>query len=276
MIFLFKRYEGSAWEQRFLPRLTSPEIEALPKDDALVVLSVGAVEQHGAHMPVMTDALIGEAVLTRTMELLPEDNNVWMIPPISYGKSNEHLGHAGTISLSATTLMSILMDIAVSLKESGFRRLLLINTHGGNKDLLLVAAREIRVETGLMVFFIAPGSLSEAGKFISEEESEYGIHAGEVETSLLLAIKENWVHEDKLVKEIPNVQDYKYLTMEKTIRFAWVMSDLSESGISGDATLGTVEKGELLMETMASKLAHAMQEICQFEIEDVRKKKARI
>lgn len=270
---MFSRYEGVAWQERFLPRLSSPEIKALPKQDALVVLSIGAVEQHGAHMPVMTDSLIGEAVLTKTFEKLPVQSNVWMIPPISYGKSNEHLGHAGTISLSATTLLSMLMDIAKSLKESGFRRLLLVNTHGGNKDLLLVAAREIRIATDLMVFFMAPGSESGAADFISEEEHKYGIHAGEVETSLILAIKQDWVAQDKLVKEIPNVQGYQFLTMEESIRFAWVMGDLSESGISGDATKGTVEKGELLLEQMADKLAQALQEISSFEIKDVRLRK---
>lgn len=269
---MFKRYEGVAWEESFLPRLSSPEIKALPKENALVILPVGAVEQHGPHMPVMTDALIGEAVLTRTLEQLPKESNIWLLPPLAYGKSNEHLDFAGTISLSASTLLNVLLDIAASLKRSGFRRLLLLNTHGGNMDLLYVAAREIRILTDLMVFYISPGSLVDISDLCSEEEREYGIHAGDYETSLVMAVKPNWVHPDRRVKEIPDVAGYQYLTLEGKIRFAWTMSDISESGVSGDATQATAEKGEIILRRIASKLARALQEISTFEIADVKMK----
>lgn len=270
---MFTRYEGAAWEDRFLPRLSSREVEALDKEEALVILPIGAIEQHGPHMPVMTDALIGEAVLTETMEMLPSDLNVWMLPPIAYGKSNEHLDFAGTISLSASTLQSIIIDIAKSLKNSGFRRLLLFNTHGGNVDLLNVAAREIRILTDLMVFYISPGSFGSVADLITEEEQEFGIHAGDVETSMLMAIKPNWVHEDFLVSQFPKVQDYKFLTMEGKIRFAWVMSDISAYGVAGDATAATSEKGETIMRRTSEVLVEALKEICKFEISQVRAEK---
>jgi len=269
---MFSRYEGAAWEERFLPRLSSPEIRDLPKENALVILPVGAVEQHGPHMPVMTDALIGEAVLTRTMELLPKDSNVWLLPPLSYGKSNEHLDFAGTISLSASTLLQVLLDIAASVKRSGFRRLLLLNTHGGNQDLLLVAAREIRIATDLMVFYISPGSLAGLADFVTEEEREFGIHAGDYETSLVMAVKPDWVRAGQRIREVPDVASYQYLTLEGKIRFAWVMADISESGISGDATGATAEKGEIILGRIAAQLANALQEMCDFEISGVKMK----
>lgn len=270
----FNRYEGRAWEERFLPRLTSPEVRDLPKEDALVILPLGAIEQHGSHLPIMTDALIGEAVLTRTVELLPKESNIWLLPPLAYGKSNEHLEFAGTISLSAYTLESVVIDIAVSLKKSGFRRLLLFNTHGGNQDLFHVAAREIRLLTDLMVFYVSPGSLHVGADLLSEEEREFGIHGGDSETSLVLAIKPGWVRKKRRVKEIPDLSGCRYLTLEGKIRFAWVMSDISASGIAGDATRATAEKGEVLLQRTAAALAEALQEICAFEISDVKTKKS--
>ncbi|MEK8130455.1 creatininase family protein [Paenibacillus filicis] len=263
------RYQGKAWEERFLPRLTSLQIKQLQKEDALVILPVGAIEQHGWHLPVMTDTLIGEDLMTRTMELLPEEANVWLLPPVPYGKSNEHLDFAGTFSLSSTTLMHVLNDIGASLKRNGFRRLLLFNTHGGNVDLLNVAARDLRASTGLTVFYVNPHSLDAASDLVSAEEEAYGIHGGDIETSMLMAIKPSWVHEELRVSEIPDVTELEYLTLEGKIRFAWLMSDISHSGIAGDATKASAEKGEIMMQQSARKLAKALQELCRFEIERV-------
>lgn len=269
---MFHRYAGRAWEERFLPRFTSPEVKELPKENALVILPLGAVEQHGPHLPLMTDALIGEGVLTRAMEMLPADSQVWVLPPVAYGKSNEHLDFAGTISLSAATLQGVVTDIAVSLRRSGFRRLLLFNTHGGNHDLFNVAAREIRILTEMMVFYMSPGSLNADEGLLSEEEREFGIHGGDAETSLVMAIKPGWVREEKRVKEFPDLTRCTYLTLEGKIRFAWVMSDISASGIAGDATKASAEKGKAMLERTARSLAEALQEICRFEIGHVRQR----
>lgn len=263
---MFSRYEGIAWEQRFLPRLTRKQVKELPKENALVILSVGAVEQHGDHMPVMTDALIGEATLTQALEQVDLDEQIWMLPPISYGKSNEHLGIPGTISLSASTLSGIVTDIADSLHLSGFRRLLLFNTHGGNKDLLNVVARDIRISTGMMVFQLAPSSLDVASDIISAEELKYGIHGGDYETSILMAVKPNWVHEELRVKEMPNMNRYEFLTLENKVRFAWKMNDISVSGIMGDATIATAEKGKIIQKRTSELLARAFIELSRFEI----------
>lgn len=266
---MFQRYEGSAWEERFLPRLTSRQVKELPKEEALVILPLGAVEQHGDHLPVMTDALIGEATLTQALEKIDEVEpgaQIWMLPPISYGKSIEHLGRAGTISLSASTLQSVVMDIAQSLKISGFRRLLLFNTHGGNTDLLNVAAREIRIATGMTVFHLGPGSLNVAEDLLTAEEREYGIHGGDYETSVVMAIKPNWVQEQWRVAEFPSMSDYEFLTLEGKIRFAWVMDDISASGIAGDATRATKEKGEIIQARVTDILAKAFVELSKFEI----------
>lgn len=267
---MFMRYEGAAWEGRFLPRLTSKQVKELRKDDALIVLPIGAIEQHGPHLPVMTDTLIGEATLTQALAKLPPEANVWLLPPVSYGKSNEHLGLPGTISLSAATLQGIVMDIAESLKLSGFGRLLLFNTHGGNVDLLNVVSREIRIRHGMTVFYLAPSSLGGAVDLIEPEELEYGIHGGDYETSIVKAIKPGWVQDEFLVREMPNVGDKRFLTLEGRIRFAWRMADISASGICGDATKATAAKGAIIQGRITDTLAEALVELCAFDVSDVR------
>lgn len=267
---MFTRYEGTAWEERFLPRLTSKQIRDMPKENALVILPIGAVEQHGPHLPVMTDALIGEATLTQALERLPDDAQVWLLPPIAYGKSNEHLGLPGTVSVSASTLQGLVTDIAASLKLSGFGKLLLFNTHGGNVDLLNVVSREIRIAHGMTVFYLSPSSLGGAEGVIDPEELEYGIHGGDYETSVVMSIKPNWVQNQWLVSEMPNIGDKKFLTLEGRIRFAWRMADISETGICGDATKATAAKGEIIQERVANILAEALAELCEFDVADVR------
>ncbi|MBE0342370.1 creatininase family protein [Paenibacillus sp. 28ISP30-2] len=267
---MFQRYEGTTWEERFLPRLTSKQVKALPKEKALVILPVGAVEQHGPHLPVYTDTLIGEATLTQTLERVRPDKEIWLLPPVSYGKSNAHIGLPGTISLSAGTLHAIMLDIAESLKASGFRKLLLFNTHGGNVDLLNTVSREIRIRTGMMVFYLSPSSLNVAEDLLSPEELEYGIHGGDYETSLVMSIKPDWVQKEFLVKELPDMYSYRFLTLEGKIRFAWKMADISATGIAGDATMATPEKGRIIQDRITAILSEALEELCDFEITDVR------
>lgn len=266
---MFTRYEGVAWEERFLPRLTRKQVKELPKENALVILPIGAVEQHGDHLPVMTDALIGEATLTDALEKIDPVEQIWLIPPIAYGKSNEHLGIPGTISLSASTLAGIVSDIAYSLKASGFRRLLLFNTHGGNTDLLNVVAREIRIATGMMVFSLSPASLGVAADLLPPEELEFGIHGGDYETSIVMYLKPGWVQEHCRVREMPAMNRYRFLTLEKAIRFAWKMEDVSRSGILGDATRATAEKGRIIQERASDLMAKAFVEISRFEIKQL-------
>ncbi|PYZ94756.1 creatininase [Salipaludibacillus keqinensis] len=262
---MFTRFEGKAWEEKFLPRLSYKEVEELNKEDALIILPIGAVEQHGSHLPLMTDSLISEASITKTMEHVAPDSNIWLIPPLSYGKSNEHVDFPGTISLSSTHLQGIILDIARSLSRSGFRRLVLYNSHGGNVDLLNMVAREIHIETDMMVFITSSGS-SNIGDIFTEEELEWGIHGGDVETSMVMAVKPSWVHEELRTSEFPPIKDHAYLSLKNKVRVAWKINDLSKGGTAGDATKATAEKGEIVLLRSAEEMAEALEEMATFEI----------
>ncbi|AJY74473.1 creatininase family protein [Paenibacillus beijingensis] len=259
------RYTGNAYDRRFLPRLTTKEIEAMPKDEVLIVLPVGAIEQHGPHMPVYTDTLLGEALMAQAFEHLPEEAPIWLLPSVNYGKSTEHAAYPGTITLSAQTLMMVLQDIAASLARSGFKKLLLFNTHGGNADLLGMMAREIRIATGLAVYRLDPGSVRYSDSFTDDDEKASGIHAGDVETSLVMAVCPDWVHPELALREMPQFPQSPSFSF-RSKSFAWIMSDISRSGIAGDATKANPERGKEMLEKAGPLLAEALMEIAAFDM----------
>lgn len=269
-----RRYSGGVWEDRFLPRLSSTQIKNLQKKDSLVILPIGAIEQHGPHLPVFTDTLLAETVLEESLKYVPIDSNIWFLPSMAYGKSNEHLGRAGTFSLSSSTLQSLILDIGRSLKQSGFRRLLLFNAHGGNNDLLNLIAREVRLETDLMVFRLNVGGLALDEKFLDEKERLLGIHGGDYETSLIMASYPNWVRDEELPAEYPRLlQESMYLRFQNS-NFAWTIDDVSASGILGNAKTASAEKGRCIYEQHGKQVAEMLVDMMNFEIDSLTDKEA--
>lgn len=241
-----------------LASLTTEELDALPdKARALVILPTGAIEQHGHHLPVGTDTLLGRLWLEHTLPKLPANAPVYVAPALAYGKSNEHLGFAGTLTISARTLRRQLLAQAAHLKTLGFRQLAVLNTHGGNSAILVATLREIQATLGLRA-----GMLS--GYYrpqLSPQEAAFGFHAGEWETSLLLAGAPALVHMDRAVCEYPaRVDAPGTLRPEASAAvFAWKTSDISRSGVMGDATQATAEKGARWLDEASTALARKIE-----------------
>src|SRR6201997_1080485 len=173
-------------DNRNFAYLTWKQVDALFRDKTLLVLPTAAIEQHGPHLPLATDTLINSILLGAALAYLPAEVSVYALPAICYGKSNEHIGFPGTLSVSASTFMAVVRDIGASLAASGFKKLVLYNTHGGNTSLVDVMARDLRAEFGLRTF-VLHGSAGTSFEGLSPQERAYGFHAGEVETSFLLA-----------------------------------------------------------------------------------------
>ncbi len=252
---------------RHLAHLSWPDIAALDKEQGVVILPVGAVEQHGPHLPILTDTLLASTMVEAMLPLLADDVAAWALPPLPYSKSNEHINFPGTISLSASTLVAVLHDIAASVARAGFRRLAFVNGHGGNIALLEMAARDIRVATGLMVFSIQPGFQGDPPFPISDEERRLGLHGGELETSMILAVDPLLVDMSRAVKhfaQFPNTGTPLFFVGRAAT--AWLADDWSESGVFGDATIATVEKGEALIDHAAQKLAALVEVMSTFEV----------
>jgi creatinine amidohydrolase len=253
---LFPAYRG-----RYLPAMTPRQIAALPdKAWAPVIVATGAIEQHGPHLPVAVDSLMGQAWLERALPLLPAGASCYVAPPITIGKSNEHTGFPGTLMISKETLRALLLAVAHQIYAWGFRQLAVLNTHGGNSAVIGYTLREIHARYGLNCGMLAP-------KFeldLPAQENAFGYHANTAETAWLLALKPQYVKMSEAVSEYcGRVEDGGELRPERaSATMAWVTADLSKSGIMGDATAATVEKGAAWLAHGAQRYAEAIAEVC--------------
>ena len=249
---------------RFVGAFTSREFADIAESDPVVVLPIGATEQHGPHLPLFTDSLIAQAVLAETFSRLPPGHRCYFLYPIGASYSVEHADFPGTITLKAETLLALLRDTATSLARAGVKRLVLLNAHGGNIGVLQLAAREIRLETGQLVLTVHAGSL--ARRELSDPlEDELGIHAGEAETSLLLALVPDWVDMRRANREFPvSFSASRHLSLEGRFPVAWKTRDHSASGTFGDATAATAEKGRAALSAMAGTLVEVLSEFAEF------------
>jgi creatinine amidohydrolase len=246
--------------------LTWKQVEALPKDKTLLVLPTAAIEQHGHHLPLATDTLINNLLLGKALERLSPDAPVYALPPICYGKSNEHIGFPGTLSVSAATFMAVVRDIGSSVKAAGFKRLVLFNTHGGNSSLVDVMARDLRAEFGLRTFCLF-GSGGAKFSGLNAQERAYGFHAGELETAWLLSGTPELVRTDEYtVNYIAELANPDLLLPENgPATFSWLTRDIAPSGVMGDPRPATAENGARWLEEAAVSAAAALEAMLKFE-----------
>ena len=253
-------------DERNFAYLTWKQVDALPRDETLLVLPTAAIEQHGHHLPLATDTLINNLVLGKALKLLPAELPVYALPPVCYGKSNEHVGFPGTMSVSAQTFLAVVRDLGASIAASGFKRVVLYNTHGGNTSLVDVLARDLRAEFGLRTFslFGSPGATFEG---VSQQERTYGFHAGEIETAYLLHGTPELVHTDEYTANyIARVNVPELLKPEgSAANFAWLTKDIAPSGVLGDPSAATAENGERWSDEAAAHVAEILEAMYNFE-----------
>ena len=253
--------------QRNLSRLTWTEVRDLDTGNGALVLPIGALEQHGPHLSIDTDLFFADTLLDLALLRLEPDVKVWRLPILPVSKSNEHVGFPGTFWLSAQTLMAVVTDIARGARGSGFRRLVLWSCHGGNRALLEVLARDVRIETGLMTFQIFPADvMPDPLAPLDPREPKYGIHAGEWETSVMMALSPDRVRMDRLDCAYP---DFRSSALELELAGAtigWKTDDFQKSGTWGDATSASAERGRKRLDPLVERLAAVLTEIASFEI----------
>ena len=199
------------------------------------------------------------------LQKFPAELHVYALPPVCYGKSNEHIGFPGTLSVSSATFMAVLRDLGSSLSKAGFRKLVLYNTHGGNTSLIDVMSRDLRAEFGLRTFAMhGSGGISFEG--LDPQERTYGFHAGEVETSFLLASVPELVDRSAYTANyIADVAKPGMLLPENApATFAWLTKDIAPSGVMGDPRPATAEKGARWLEQATTRLAAALEEMYRY------------
>jgi len=253
-------------DSRNFAYLNWKQVEALPRDATLLILPTAAIEQHGHHLPLATDTLINNLLLGKALEKLPASLPVYALPPICYGKSNEHIGFPGTLSVSAVTFMAVVRDLGASIAASGFKKLVLYNTHGGNSSLVDVMARDLRAEFGLRTFALfGSGGITFDG--LSDREKAYGFHAGEIETAFLLSATPELVDTTAYtVNYIADVEKPDLLRPENApATFAWLTRDIAASGVMGDPRPATAENGARWVDMAATRIASALEAMVRYE-----------
>jgi creatinine amidohydrolase len=249
---------------RFWGYYTGPELGDLARLDpnATAVLNVGAVEQHGPHLPTVTDTLNGMHILGAALAQLPDDVVVLALPPTNLGKSEEHRDFAGTLSLRGETLRMLMLDIATSVARSGFNKLVLFGSHGGNVGAIDDFFRDLRLETNMRVFKIHSGSIGSVPGLISPEESAIAMHAGDSETSMVRYLAPELVHMERAeghVYETNPLVGYSFKGQDAIE--AWITSDLAPSGAIGNPHLSSPEKGQAMFEASVRRLVELLEAI---------------
>ena len=262
------------YRSRYLPAMRIEEIEAIPcKEQVPVIIPVGAVEQHGPHLPVGVDAILGQHWLNLALPKLPEAVSVFIAPPITIGKSDEHQGFPGTLFISARTLGRLLTAIARQLHAWGFRTFAVLNTHGGNISVLRYTMRELQVELEVCFHVLSLGYKPP----LPAQEAAYGFHANTMETACMLAATEGLIDMSKARCEYPaRIEDPGELKPEEApATFAWITRDISESGIVGNAPAATQALGQEWSECFASGLAGEILRLVETARQAVMRRQAR-
>jgi creatinine amidohydrolase len=256
-----------ATRSRHLAELRAPDIDQLLSDRSILVQPLGAIEQHGPHLPFNTDLVIAERVAGAAVDRVGGSLDVWLLPPLAYTKSNEHAWSAGTIWLSATTLLAVLDDLGRCVRATPSRKLVFMNGHGGNSALVGVANREIRLRHGLMTFLAHPSLPPDQGGGSAESEMGMGIHGGLDETSLMLHLAPDLVDVDVATRNVPEaLADNDHVRFGGPVGFGWLSNDFGPDGHIGDPTGATAERGAELFEGAVEAFRGALGEIAAFEL----------
>lgn len=250
---------------RRLADLRAPEVAERINERSVLVQPIGAIEQHGPHLPFATDLIVADEVANAVVAERGDELDLWLLPPLAYSKSNEHAWSAGTVWLSATTLLAVLDDIGRSLATLPAKRLAFLNGHGGNSSLLNVACRELRLKHGLMTFLLHPGVPPDQGGASTEEELGMGVHGGLDETSLILHLRPELVSLPDGFRNVPeHLAANRYVRFGGKASFGWLSNDFGPSGFIGDPTGATAERGKMLFEGSVTAVGEALAEVRAF------------
>ena len=227
---------------------------------------LGAIEQHGPHLPLSTDSVVASAVAEAAVAAVGEELDVWLLPTLEYTKSNEHAWSPGTLWLSATTLLAVLDDLGRCLATTPAKRLVFLNGHGGNSALVNVANRELRLRHGLMTFLAHPGVPVDQGGTSPASELGMGVHGGCDETSIMLHLAPHLVDMSKAERRVPEaLADNKYVRFGGRVSFGWLSNDFHPDGYIGDPTSADADLGRRLFEGSVTAFCEALHEVSTFD-----------
>ncbi|MDQ0313896.1 creatininase family protein [Amorphus orientalis] len=255
---------------RYWADMTTETFAAAETSSWIAVLPVAAIEQHGPHLPVSTDAAIAEGVVARVVERLPDDLPVTMLPVQAIGKSNEHIASPGTLTLSWDTVIRAWIEIGESVHRAGVRKLLILNAHGGNVPLIDVVIRELRVRFGMLAVHTGWFRFATPEGVFDPEEAVYGIHGHDLETSVMLHLRPDQVRIDQArdfrSTQLDFIEEFDHLRAHGPTGFGWMAQDLHPSGAVGNAAAASAEKGRIALDHAAGGIIELLADMHRFDV----------
>lgn len=253
---------------------TAADFSNIDPMKTIAILPTAAIEQHGPHLPVGTDTIINQGHLDLLVQKLPADLDVRILPVQAIGKSNEHIWQVGTVTNLAQDLISSWTQIGLEVARSGIRKIVFVNSHGGNVAINEIVTRELRVRAGMLAVKTGWGAFGDKTLF-SDIENRHGIHGGDAETSLIMHFRPAAVNLAEL-RDYPSVaqrdeQAYKHLRpIGSPTTYAWIASDINPYGTAGEAHLATAEKGRLFAESAVAGFIEMLREVERYDLPGTR------
>jgi creatinine amidohydrolase len=271
--------------RRFWADLTTTDFAKLALDRSIAVLPVAATEQHGPHLPLSVDTDLVDGVVAASVPHLPADLPVLFLPTQAVGFSPEHARFPGTLTLKTETIVRLWTDIGESVAASGVRKLVLFNAHGGQISVMDLVARDLRARLDMLVYSVSWFNLplhdaqgQNVYALFSPEEHRFGVHAGDVETSMMRALRPELVRMDAAQNFRSTSQDraerFDILGNGRSAKLAWQMQDYNLHGAAGNAAAATAEKGQALLDAAGRALAQLLVEVDQLPPDTLRQQTA--
>lgn len=250
---------------RYWAEYTSKAFASLDRERLVAVLPVAAIEQHGPHLPMSVDTTTIDGLVEAIVPRLPNDLPALFLPTQSIGKSNEHARYPGTLTFSAQTLIQMWSEIGACVAAAGVKKLVLFNSHGGQAAVMDIVARDLRERFGMMVVASNWYTLGLPQGLFGNDEMKHGVHAGDVETSILLALRPELVAMDEArhFESLTQVMSerYRHLSIGASGKLGWQTQDLNPAGACGNASAATAEKGRQVIDYVAERFIELLGEV---------------
>ncbi|MBK7262249.1 MAG: creatininase family protein [Rubrivivax sp.] len=251
--------------KRYWADYSRPEFAAVDRSRLIAVLPVSAIEQHGPHLPFSVDTTIVEGVVESVIARLPDDLPVVFLPTQRIGKSNEHARYPGTLTLSLETLVRLWMEIGDCVAAAGVRKMVILNSHGGQGMVGDIVARDLRVKHDMLVVATNTYSFGTPAGLFSAQETQHGIHGGDKETSVMLALRPDLVDMSRAANFRSTaetlVEQTRHLSINARAKVGWQIQDLNPMGACGDASAATRSKGEQVIDHVAGHFVDMLRDL---------------
>ena len=264
-------------QSRFWANLSTCDFAQLDLTRTIAVLPVAATEQHGPHLPLSVDTVLVDGVVAAALPHLRPDLKVLFLPTQAVGLSPEHARFAGTLSLKAETILRLWTDLGESVAAAGIKKLVLFNSHGGQVSVMDLVARDLRARLNLLVYSVSWFNLplrdaqgQDLNALFGADEHRFGIHAGDIETSMMLALAPAHVDMVQARDFYSSAQEragkFDILGNGKSAKLGWQMQDYNPAGAVGNAAAATADKGRAVVDAAGRSLARLLAEIDQLPL----------